>query len=218
MSNEIRIVNGDVRCSMGSGKAMRVSGMAARYNSPTKIGTRAGKFLEVIKRGAFRSSLAAKQDVAFLINHDPSRLMARVSSGTLRLKETDEGLLFDADFVDSEESRAAYASIQRGDMHQMSFGFDPDVDADWDTDVDPEDRKSRMARRSIRNFNKVHDVSAVTFPAYPNTSVHARSAVVEQRSETIVIPEQILIATVTNKDAEKIIERRRRIFDIAARY
>jgi len=216
--NEIRIINGDVRCSMGSGKAMRVSGMAARYDSPTKIGTRAGKFIEVIKRGAFRSSLAAKQDTAFLINHDPNRLMARVSSGTLRLKETDEGLLFDADFPDTEDARTAYAAIQRGDMHQMSFGFDPDVDADWDTDVDPEDRKAKIARRSIRNFNKVHDVSAVVFPAYPNTSVHARAAVVEQRSETIIIPEQILIAAVTDKDAEKIMERHRRIFDIAARY
>ncbi len=190
--NEIRIINGDVRCSMGSGKAMRVSGMAARYDSPTKIGTRAGKFIEIIKRGAFRSSLAGKQDVAFLINHDPSRLMARVSSGTLRLKETDEGLLFDADFVDSEDARTAYASIQRGDMHQMSFGFDPDVDADWDSDSDPDDRKARIARRSIRNFKKLHDVSAVTFPAYPNTSA--------------------------DKDSEKIMERRRRIFDIATRY
>jgi len=216
--SEIRIINGDVRCSMGSGKAMRVSGLAARYENPTRIGTRAGKFLEVIKRGAFRSAIAAKQDTAFLINHDPSRLMARVSAGTLRLKETDEGLLFDADFPDTEEARTAYASIARGDMHDMSFGFDPDVDADWDSTEDPEDRKVRMARRSIRNFKKVLDVSAVTYPAYPNTSVHARSAAIEQRSETIVIPEQILIATVTNKDAEKIIERRRRIFDIAARY
>src|SRR6266850_3910970 len=154
MSNEIRIINGDVRCSMGSGKAMRVSGLAARYDSPTKIGARAGKFLEVIKRGAFRNALAAKQDTAFLINHDPSRLMARVSSGTLRLKETDEGLMFDADFVDSEDARTAYASIQRGDMHQMSFGFDPHVDADWDTDSDPEDRKGRGARRSIRKLKK----------------------------------------------------------------
>ncbi len=203
---------------MGSGKAMRVSGMAARYNSPTKIGIRTGKFIEVIKRGAFRSSLAAKQDTAFLINHDPSRLMARVSSGTLRLKETDEGLLFDADFPDTEDARAAYASIQRGDMHEMSFGFDPDVDADWDTDGDPDDRRKRIARRSIRNFKKVLDVSAVTYPAYPNTSVHARSAVIEQRSETIVIPEQILIATVSDKDAAKIIERRRRVLDIIARY
>ena len=216
--SEIRIINSDVRCSMGSGKVMRVSGMAARYNSPTKIGTRVGKFLEVIKRGAFRSSLAANQDVAFLVNHDPNRLMARVSSGTLRLKETDEGLLFDADFPDTEDARTAYASIQRGDMHQMSFGFDPDVDADWDSDVDPADRKVRMARRSIRNFKTVNDVSAVTFPAYKDTSIHARSAVIEQRSETIIIPEEILIATVTNRDAEKILERRRRVLDIAARY
>jgi len=214
MSNEIRIINGDVRCSMGSGKAMRVSGMAARYDSPTKIGARAGKFIEVIRRGAFRSSLAAKQDTAFLINHDPSRLMARVSAGTLRLKETDEGLLFDADFPDTEEARTAYASIARGDMHDMSFGFDPDVDADWDAETDPEDRSKRIARRSIRNFKRVLDVSAVTYPAYPNTSVHARSAVIEQRSE-IVIPEQFIVEPSEEETASFIVERRRRLLDLA---
>src|SRR5882762_4668186 len=119
-----------------AGKAMRVSGLAARYMSPTKIATRSGKFVERIMRGAFSRAVTEKQDVAFLINHDPNRLMARVSSGTLRLRDSDDGLLFDADFSDTDDARAAYASIQRGDMHDCSFSFDPDCEDAWDIGED----------------------------------------------------------------------------------
>src|SRR6266436_588302 len=215
--NERRIIASDVRCSPGAmGSDMRVTGLAARYMVPTKIATRSGKFIERIMRGAFSHALDSKQDVAFLINHDPNRLMARVSSGTLRLRDTDEGLAFDADFdEESDDARNAYRSIQRGDMHGCSFGFDPDCESEWDQSEDPEDRSRKMARRTIRSFKTVNDVSAVTFPAYPGTKVVARS--VEQRSE-IEIPEQFLVIPEPVKTSVETIARRRRVFDIISRY
>src|SRR5260370_39959047 len=132
---ETRIVLGSqVRC-MGDGKAMRVAGVAARYNNPTVIGAKnaRGSFQEVLARGAFRRALAAKQDTKFLINHDVNRLMGSVAARTLRLRESDEGLDFECDFSDSEDCRNAYASIKRGDMSECSFRFTCDEgDATWD--------------------------------------------------------------------------------------
>ena len=209
---EQRIITGAEVRAVGVGKAMRVSGVAARYDSPTKIGTRVGKFIERIMRGAFSRAINEQHDVAFLINHDDNRLMARVSSGTLRLRDSDEGLAFDADFPDTEDARNAYASIARGDMHQCSFGWSGEV-ADWDTAEDPDDRSRRMPRRTIRDITKLNDVSAVTFPAYSNTSVVARS--IEQRSETIVIPEQFIVVPEPEVDAADVIARRRQLLILA---
>src|SRR5580692_3290000 len=145
---ERRIVVGEVR-ACATGKPMRVSGLAARYNYPAKIGKR---FMEKLAPGAFRHAVRSKQDVAFLINHDMNRLMGRVSAGTLRLRETDEGLEFDADLPDTEDGRNAYESIRRGDMHQCSFGFDNDVDQQWEMGEDPDDRAKKIPHRTIRNI------------------------------------------------------------------
>jgi HK97 family phage prohead protease len=108
---------------------------------------------------------------AFLINHDPNKLFGRVSSGTLRLQDTSEGLSFECDFPDTQAARDAYASIQRGDMHGCSFKFGTDTgDDEWSIENDTE-RGRKVAVRKIRNVSVLDDVSAVTFPAYPNTSV-----------------------------------------------
>ena len=219
MKNEVRIIAAaDLRCSPGAmGSDMRISGIAARYGIPTKIGTKAGKFVERIMRGAFSRALDTKQDIALLINHDPNRLMARVSSGTLRLRDMEEGLSFEADLdSDSEDARNAYRSIQRGDMHGCSFSFDPDCVADWDADVDPDDRSVKMPRRTIRSFKIVNDVSAVTFPAYRGTSVVARSVhYVEQRSN-IIIPAEFVFVPEPVVDSEAVRARRRNLLNIAS--
>jgi HK97 family phage prohead protease len=209
---ERRIVVGQVRAAAMSGKAMRVSGLAARYNSPTIIGTARGGFIERFVRGAFSRAIDARQDTALLINHDANRLMARISSGTLRLRDTEDGLEFDADLPDTEDARTAYAAIQRGDMHQCSVSWSGQ-DADWDSDVDPADRTKKLPRRTIRNIETLHDVSAVTFPAYSDTKVVARS--VEQRSE-IVIPEEFIVAPPAEEDSVEVIERRRRLLNLAS--
>jgi HK97 family phage prohead protease len=208
--HEQRIIAADVRCAM-TGKAMRVSGIAARYNSPTRIGAARGAFIERIARGAFSRAIDAKQDTAFLINHDVNRLMARVSSGTLRLRDGEEGLEFEADLPDTEDARNAYAAIQRGDMHQCSFRW-TGQDDDWDMIEDPDDRSAKIPRRTLRDIKNLEDVSAVTFPAYQNTEVHARA---EQRSD-IVIPEQFVVVPAPVQDAADIVARRRELLGLAS--
>jgi uncharacterized protein len=210
--NETRIVRGEVRC-MGDSKAMRVGGVAARYNNPTTIGSKFGKqgFREVLLRGAFRSAVAAKQNTKFLINHNVDRVMGSVAAGTLALRESDQGLEFEATLPESEDGRNAYASIQRGDMSECSFGFNcgPEDEA-WDIETD--ERGKRMARRTIRNIAELGDVSAVTFPAYGNTSVSARA---EQRSEIVIPQEFVIAAEEPETDSVEAIARRRQLLSIS---
>lgn len=128
-----------------------------------------GGWQEVIEAGAATRTLAGRPDVRFLINHDANRLLARTTSGTLTLTEDDEGGLVDSEMADVSYARDLAALLERGDMTQMSFGF-------WITN----DSWSG-------NLHRVHafdldggDVSAVTFPAFPQTSAELRSRAAEQ--------------------------------------
>lgn len=215
MRTETRIIRGEVRAVGVAGQAMRVSGIAARYNNPTVVQQGRVAFREVLLPGAFRKAVYGKQDTAFLINHDPNKLLGRVSSGTLRLQDTSEGLSFECDFPDTEAAREAYASIKRGDLHGCSFGFstEPD-DSTWVTD---RANGKAVAIRKIHNVSALNDVSAVTFPAYPNTSVNARSQEFENRSSITIpaglIPE--LDAEEDETDNVEMIARRRQLLSIS---
>lgn len=145
----------------GDGSLFEFSGFAAVFDSRSED---LGGFVEVIKRGAFKDRTA--DDVRLLINHDPNLLLARTTSGTLELKEKPEGLHVVADIADTQAGRDLQVLIDRGDMSQMSIGFRVLEDS-WD--VDPED--SDRLLRTITKVRELFDVSPVTYPAYPETSI-----------------------------------------------
>lgn len=122
-----------------------------------------GGWQEVIDGGAATRTLAANPDCRFLINHDANLLLARTTSSTLALSEDDEGGLAEADMADVSYARDLAVLIERGDLSQMSFGF-------WVTS----DSWSGNLHR-VREFDiDGGDVSAVTFPAFPQTSAELR--------------------------------------------
>lgn len=131
-------------------------------------------FVETIQRGAFKKTLSENPDVRFLINHDGLPL-ARTTNGTLRLSEDDIGLRFEADLPDTQEARDLWTSIDRKDVDEMSFSFRTIRDK-W------------SANRSERSLIEVSladgDISAVTFPAYNQTSIEAR-ALIETAKATL---------------------------------
>ena len=140
--------------------AMRLSGYAAVFNdSSVPL-----PFSERIAPGAFRKTLSETPDVRLLINHEGLPL-ARTKNGTLELSEDEVGLRFDADLPDTSEARDLYTLIQRGDVDQMSFAFRV-IRQKWNSD------------RTERTLTEVSladgDVSVVTYPAYPTTTVEAR--------------------------------------------
>jgi HK97 family phage prohead protease len=136
------------------------------YGGPEK-----GGWTETIARDAFNVTLAAKPDVAFLINHDGIPL-ARTRSGTLALSADNTGLASEAS-VDgaSPLGQTLRSAMARGDLDQMSFGFRV-TRQEWSEDY---------TERRITEVSLDHgDVSIVTYPANPATSmsiVSARSAV-----------------------------------------
>ena len=123
-------------------------------------------FREKIARGAFASSLG--DDIRALWNHDTNLPLGRTKAGTLRLAEDAHGLRVEIDPPDTQAGRDAVESIKRGDVNQMSFAFDV-IDEDVDRD------EANQIIRTLKKL-KLYEVSPVTFPAYPQTSVSARSS------------------------------------------
>lgn len=151
----------DIETRQAEDGTMRLSGYAAVFNDASVP----LPFKESIAPGAFRKTLTETPDVRLLINHEGLPL-ARTKNGTLTLREDDRGLYMDAVIADTQEGRDLYTLVQRGDLDQMSFAFRV-VRQKWS-----EDRSTRLLTElSLADG----DVSVVTYPAYPTTSVEARA-------------------------------------------
>ena len=145
-----------------------IVGYAALYDAPTQIGS----FREVIKPGAFDDVVDG--DVRMLINHDPNQVVARTTSGTLKLTVDERGLKYEAKPGQQTYSRDLVESIQRGDISGSSFAFTVKPDGqEWNED---------RTERSIFRVNSLAEVSAVVFPAYEQSTVTVRSE--EHKEET----------------------------------
>jgi HK97 family phage prohead protease len=156
------------------GDELVLRGYAARFNvlsHPLPQG-----FREKIQPGAFKRSLAAGDDVVCTFNHDESRVLGRRSSGTLKVAEDDKGLAFRCQLDKNQVAhRDLHASVKRGDISDCSFAFNV-VGDDGEDFADSWLSGQNCLVRTLRNV-KLHDVSVVTHPAYPQTSVDARAAV-----------------------------------------
>jgi len=152
----------DVEARQTEDGTMRLRGYAAVFNDASVP----LPFKETIAPGAFRKTLSETPDVRLLINHEGLPL-ARTKNGTLTLTEDERGLFMDAVIADTNEGRDLYKLVERGDVDQMSFAFRV-IRQKWSED------------RSTRTLTEVSladgDVSVVTYPAYPTTTVEAREA------------------------------------------
>lgn len=150
----------DVEARQTEDGVMRLSGYAAVFNDASVP----LPFKERIAPGAFRKTLSEMPDVRLLINHEGLPL-ARTKNGTLSLTEDDRGLYFNADLADTQEARDLWTLVQRGDVDQMSFAFRV-IRQNWSKD---------KTERTLTEVSLADgDVSVVTYPAYPTTSVEAR--------------------------------------------
>ena len=150
----------DVEARQADDGTMRLSGYAAVFNdSSVPL-----PFKESIAPGAFRKTLSETPDVRLLVNHEGLPL-ARTKNGTLTLTEDERGLYFHAELADTQEARDIHTLIARGDVDQMSFAFRV-IRQKWS-----EDRSRRVLTEVSLSDG---DVSVVTFPAYPTTTVEAR--------------------------------------------
>jgi HK97 family phage prohead protease len=148
---------------------MRMAGYAAVFNEPSLP----LPFIERIAPGAFSKTLKETPDVRLLANHE-GLPMARTKNGTMRLYEDETGLYFEAELANTQEARDLYTLVARGDVDQMSFAFRV-IRQKYN-----EDRSERLLTEvSLADG----DVSIVTYPAYPTTSVEAREALKKAMAE-----------------------------------
>lgn len=155
----------EVRAS-GDGKN-KLTGYALKWGVRYDMGW----FTEEISRDALKDS--DMSDVRALLNHDPNMVLGRTKSGTLKLEQDNTGLRYEIDLPDTQAARDLSVSIQRGDISQSSWGFMLRVD---DSDKGDEwKRENGKDHRVIKRVGRVFDVSPVTFPANPDTSVAKRS-------------------------------------------
>ena len=165
----------DVRAEKTEQGTAILTGRPVVYSSPTDIG---GWFQEIIEPGALDG--ADLTDVRFLINHDTSMIpLARSrnnnENSTMQMTPDAEGLLLNRVALDTEnnaEARALYSAVQRGDISGMSFMFS--VAEEWWENIDPD-----YPTRHITKIASIVEVSAVTFPAYPDTEINARGGPLE---------------------------------------
>jgi len=167
----------------GGGEKPRIEGVAAVYNQPTRIDTIFGSYVEVIEEGFFEGVM--ENDVRALWNHNTDLVLGRVKSGTLEIRDQKEGLGTVIHPPDTQWGRDAVTSIKRGDVDQMSFAFN--VKTGWDEWK--ENEEGVMVRRLKAGACKqLYDVSPVSFPAYPQTSVSVRRAL--QNSQSFKLQER----------------------------
>lgn len=167
MKREQRTLTLDMKLeTRGDQDTPKLVGYAARFDEVTKI---AGIFNEVIRAGAFAQTITDEDDVRALHNHNEDFILGRTASGTLRLSEDDSGLRVEIDPPDTQQARDLMTLIERGDVSQMSFGFQV-IEERWSKG--DEDEPELRELLGIRLF----DVSTVVFPAYKATSIGVRSA------------------------------------------
>lgn len=164
--------------SAADAQTLTVRGYAAMYNKRSEnFGSADRPFFEEIQPGAFDGVLA--DDVRALFNHDANLILARSKggAGTLRVGSDDVGLWYEFDPADTQMGRDLVTSLRRGDVDQSSFAFTV-------SDAGQEFRKDGNATvRVIKKVDRLYDVSPVTYPAYPDTTVAMRSAEEFQRAE-----------------------------------
>jgi HK97 family phage prohead protease len=185
-----------------NGAKRTITGYAARYNL---LSSDLGGFRERIASGAFKRILATNPDVVCLFNHSDSAVLGRTTAGTLRLSEDTRGLKFECDLPDTTVGRDTYESVKRGDLNGCSFAFmvdDSRMCEYKEEEIDDEEggmcgtakRAFRAITRTIRDFANLIDVSVVTHPAYPQTSVDARHLCVgaEARSRVAALKKPLV--------------------------
>jgi len=165
MSQERRGLDRIVELRVDTDAPPQLVGYAAIFGQRTTI---AGMFHEQIDPGAFRDAVG-EDDVRALFNHDPNFLLGRSAAGTLRLSEDATGLRYEIDMPDTQVGRDVLTSVKRGDIRGSSFAFDVVGDV-WTNPT----RSGELPVRTITKA-RLFDVSPVTFPAYEQTSVSARS-------------------------------------------
>ena len=168
MERELRTFDFEVRAEENEEHGHFLSGRPIVFGQRTDM----GMWDEIIERGALDTT--DLKDVRFLVNHNVDMIpLARsrnnTPNSTMQMSVDEDGMVIrvDLDTENNAEAKSLYSAVARQDISGMSFMFSVDRDS-WD-DIDTD-----HPTRHIRSIRRVMEVSAVTFPAYSQTSIQTR--------------------------------------------
>ena len=165
---EIRSFDCDVNAEESKEGKRTLTGRAIVFGQRTNI----GPFDEIIERGAITPEVL--RDVPLLLNHNLSGIpLARSrnnnENSSMQLILDDEGLSFRTtlDTANNMDSKALSSAVDRGDISGMSFMMLRVKDR-W------ENARSEHPLRHVIGIGRIGEISAVTHPAYAQTSIENR--------------------------------------------
>jgi len=134
---------------------------------------------EVMLPGSITEELIAKSDVVANIEHDNRRMVARSvnGEGSLRLTLDEHGLKFSYEAPLTNDGETVLQGVRRGDFRGCSFAYT--CDEDTGVHYEKNEKDPRALVRYVDEVNGLYDVSVVIHPAYPQTNVDSRAAVLD---------------------------------------
>lgn len=146
-------------------EAKTVWGYAVLWDSVTTI---ANEFREQFAKGSLTRSIR-EDDIRMLLNHDEGRVVGRTASGSLRLREDALGLRYEVDVnLDTPDGQTLAGTVGRRDVSGISPSFVVKAES-WN------DGGSGLPLRTITDARLI-ELSAVAWPAYPQTTAAMRSS------------------------------------------
>ena len=168
LKKEIRSFNFEVKAEENEEHGHFLTGRPIVFNQRTDLGW----YDEIIEQGAL--DYTDLKDVRFLVNHNVDMIpLARsrnnTENSTMQLVPDADGMgiRVDLDTENNADAKSLYSAVSRGDITGMSFMFTVDKDS-W------EEIDSEHPTRRVLSIKRVLEVSAVTFPAYSQTSIQTR--------------------------------------------
>ena len=155
----------------GEGREKRIEsdyyteGYASTFNDPYVLWEDSWdgiEYREVISPDAFID--CDMSDIIMQYDHC-GKVLARLSNGTLIVEPDEHGLFVAADLSKSVEARNLFEEIDNELITHMSWAFTIGA-SEYDRDTHTS---------TITRVKKIYDVSAVSYPADPNTEISARN-------------------------------------------
>lgn len=177
---EVRSIVSDLAIrAQEDGKPSRtITGYAAKFDTWSE--PIYGWFKETIDRGAFGKT--DMSDVIMVFNHDISGILARSTSGTLKLSVDKVGLRFEFEAPETTLGNDMLELVRRGDISKCSFKFVVETDewryADDKNGLDYDER-------TVKAISRLYDVSLVTYPAYKDTEASVREHLEQRKKEAL---------------------------------
>lgn len=168
-NTELRSYDFEIRADKNEEHGSFVEGTPIVFDQKTNLGW----YDEIIDRHALDN--CDLKDVRFLVNHNTdmtplARSRNNNENSTMQMVVREDGMHIrvNLDTENNSDAKNIYSAIGRGDVSGMSFMFSVRGDK-WDG------LESDHPIRTITDISKVYEVSAVTFPAYEQTSIDARA-------------------------------------------